>query len=144
MKVPLLRWALLLTLLTLGLRQAKAQDFIYEPKNPSFGGGNTFNYSWLLSSAQAQNSIPDPATRSASTAAADPLSNFAANLNQQILAQLTNRFITAQFGTGAIREGNYTVGNYRIQVTPGSSGVSIQVTDVSTGNQTTVTVPNGP
>ena len=39
-----------------------AQDFVYEPKNPAFGGGNTFNYSWLLSAATAQNTtaLPEP------------------------------------------------------------------------------------
>ena len=31
-----------------------SQQLVYTPKNPNFGGAN-FNYSWLLSSAQAQN-----------------------------------------------------------------------------------------
>ena len=35
------------------------QQLTYTPKNPNFGG-NTFNYSWLLSSAEAQNSFTDP------------------------------------------------------------------------------------
>ncbi|MFC6222055.1 curli production assembly/transport component CsgF [Hymenobacter artigasi] len=124
-------------------RASKAQDFVYEPKNPSFGGGNTFNYTWLLSSAQAQNSIPDPASTSAGTPT-DPLANFANNLNQQVLSQLSNRLIASQFGSGAIRPGSYTVGNYQIQVTPGANGISVQVTDSSTGNQTTITIPNTP
>ena len=124
-------------------RASHAQDFVYEPKNPSFGGGNTFNYAWLLSSAQAQNSIVDPATTSGA-AAADPLASFASNLNQQVLSQLSNRLIASQFGSGAIRPGSYTVGNYQIQVTPGANGISVQVTDSSTGNQTTITIPNTP
>ena len=122
---------------------AQAQDFVYEPKNPSFGGGNTFNYSWMLSSAQAQNTIEDPTARNA-TAAQDPLANFANNLNQQVLAQLSNRLIASQFGQGAIRPGSYTVGNYQIVVTPGANGISVQVTDSTTGNQTTITIPNTP
>ena len=122
---------------------AKAQDFVYEPKNPAFGGGNTFNYSWLLSSAQAQSTAVDPAT-SKGTAAQDPLAAFASNLNQQVLSQLSNRLIASQFGSGAIRPGSYTVGSYQIQVTPGANGISVQVTDTSTGNQTTITIPNTP
>ena len=118
-----------------------AQDFVYEPKNPAFGGGNTFNYSWLLSSAQAQNTITDPASSSAT--ALDPLASFTANLNQQVLAQLSSRLIASQFGQGAIKPGSYNVGNYQIQVTPGAGGISVQVTDISTGNQTTITIPNG-
>lgn len=133
-------FGLLVLLLTSHLVQA--QDFVYEPKNPAFGGGNTFNYSWLLSSAQAQNTITDPAA-SAASAVPDPLASFTANLNQQVLAQLSSRLIASQFGQGAIKAGSYSVGNYQIQITPGAGGISVQVTDTSTGNQTTITIPNG-
>ena len=132
----------LLLLALLGLAHgAQAQDMVYQPKNPAFGGGNPFNYSWLQASATAQNTIPDPVQ---ATVAQDPLAQFAANLNQQVLAQLTNRLIASQFGSGAIRPGSYTVGSYQIQVTPGANGISVQVTDTSTGNQTTITIPNTP
>ncbi|MFD2719443.1 curli production assembly/transport component CsgF [Hymenobacter monticola] len=131
----------IITSLLLG-QCAQAQDFVYEPKNPAFGGGNTFNYSWLLSSAQAQSTIVDPATKT-TAATQDPLASFTASLNQQVLAQLSSRLIANQFGQGAIKPGNYTVGNYQIQITPGASGIGVQVTDTSTGNQTTITIPNG-
>lgn len=137
MKSFLTLLAMLLLGLTLG---AQAQDMVYQPKNPAFGGGNPFNYSWLQASATAQNTVPDPVQ---ATSAQDPLAQFAANLNQQVLAQLTNRLITSQFGTGAIRPGSYTVGGYQVQVTQGTSGVVVQVTDTSTGNQTIITIPNG-
>ena len=134
-------FTLLLAALLLALSQpAGAQDFVYQPKNPAFGGGNPFNYSWLQASATAQNTIPDPVQ---ATSAQDPLAQFASNLNQQVLAQLTNRLISSQFGTGAIRPGSYTVGGYQVQVTQGASGVVVQVTDTGTGNQTTITIPNG-
>ena len=35
-----------------------AQDLVYKPKNPAFGG-DTFNYQWLLSSAESQNKLKD-------------------------------------------------------------------------------------
>lgn len=120
----------------------QAQDFVYEPKNPAFGGGNAFNYSWLLSSAQAQTTIADPAASRAG-AVQDPLTQFTSNLNQQVLSQLSSRLIASQFGQGAIKPGSYNVGNYQIQITPGAGGISVQVTDTSTGNQTTITIPNG-
>ncbi|HEX8328737.1 MAG TPA: curli assembly protein CsgF [Hymenobacter sp.] len=138
----LLTSAVLLLLLVHG-KHAGAQDFVYEPKNPAFGGGNPFNYAWLLSSAQAQTTLVDPAVAN-NVATQDPLNNFATNLNQQVLTQLSNRLIASQFGEGAIKAGNYTVGTYQIQVTPGPNGVSVQVTDSSTGNQTTITIPNTP
>lgn len=132
--------ALILGLLLLALaHRAQAQDFVYQPKNPAFGG-NPFNYSWLQASATAQNTIPDPVQAST---AQDPLAQFATNLNQQVLNQLTNRLITSQFGSGAIRPGSYTVGSYQVQVSQGASGVVVQVTDTTTGNQTTITIPNG-
>ena len=134
-------FTLLLAVLLFGLiPRVQAQDFVYQPKNPAFGGGNPFNYSWLQASATAQNTVPDPVQAST---AQDPLAQFAANLNQQVLAQLTNRLITSQFGTGAIRPGSYTVGGYQVQVSQGTSGVVVQVTDTGTGNQTTITIPNG-
>ena len=36
-----------------------AQDLTYKPKNPAFGG-DTFNYQWMMSSAEAQNLLKDP------------------------------------------------------------------------------------
>ena len=131
---------LLLTALAAGTHAAQAQKFVYEPINPSFGG-NTFNYSWLQASATAQNRIQDPV--STSTAVVNPLEQFSANLNQQVLSQLTSRLITSQFGQGAIKPGSYTVGAYQVQVAQGSSGVVVTVTGTSTGNQTTITIPNG-
>lgn len=132
-----------LLLLTLANHQAAGQDFVYEPKNPAFGGGNAFNYQWLLSSASTQDTNKDP-DAPAARAAVDPLANFAANLNRQLLSQLTDRFISDQFGSGGVRAGTYSVGGYQIQVTPGSSGVIILIVDPATGNQTTVTIPNVP
>lgn len=132
---------LLLVLLAATLSHAaQAQDFTYQPKNPAFGGGNPFNYSWLQASATAQNTIPDPVKP---TTAQDPLAQFAANLNQQVLSQLTSRLISSQFGTGAIKPGSYNVGGYQVGVSQGTSGVVIVITDTTTGNQTTVTIPNG-
>jgi curli production assembly/transport component CsgF len=127
--------------LLLSASTAYGQDFVYEPKNPAFGGGNPFNYSWMLSAATSQDTNKDPKATQGRQAE-DPLTTFAAGLNRQILAQLTDRFISEQFGKGGAKAGTYNVGGYQIQVTPGSSGVVIQIIDPATGNQTTVTIPN--
>ncbi|WP_258049019.1 curli production assembly/transport component CsgF [Hymenobacter sp. NBH84] len=142
--MKMLRFCLVLLSVYLLPGFAQAQDFIYEPKNPNFGGGNSFNYSWMLSAATAQDTNKDPNSSRAQTAT-DPLADFAAGLNRQILSQLTDRFITSQFGQGStVKAGTYQVGGYQIQVTPGSAGVVIQISDPATGNQTTVTIPNIP
>ncbi|MFK7932758.1 MAG: curli assembly protein CsgF, partial [Saprospiraceae bacterium] len=70
---------------------ATAQDFVYKPTNPAFGG-DTFNYNWLLSSAEAQNSIDDPdfvARNSGST-----LDDFAESLNRNLLSQLSRTLVS--------------------------------------------------
>jgi curli production assembly/transport component CsgF len=68
-----------------------AQDFVYTPKNPAFGG-NPYNYSWLLSSAQAQNTHTDESYLYEQTKT-DPMKDFAESLNQQILSQLARKII---------------------------------------------------
>ena len=124
-----------------GLTSAQAQDLVYQPKNPAFGG-DTFNYQWLQSSAQSQDKLKDPeATATSSLLDRDPLTEFKENLNRQILNQLSRQLVVSQFGEDALRPGEYTVGNYQIEVTEGKSGIEILITDISNGNKTTVTVP---
>jgi len=126
-------------------RPAQAQHFTYEPVNPAFGG-NTFNGSWLQASAAAQNRIADPtaAAQNGLGGPGDALTQFTTNLNQQVLAQLSNRLLTSQFGQGAIKPGTYSVGAYQIIVASGSGGLVVTVTDRGTGNKTTITIPTGP
>ena len=131
----------LLVALATWAQPTRAQKFVYEPINPAFGG-NTFNYAWLQASATAQNRIQDPVSTNTAPAT-DQLAQFSANLNQQVLSQLTSRLITSQFGQGAIKPGTYNVGAYQVQVSQSTGGVVITVTDSVTGNQTTITIPNG-
>ena len=49
----------------------RAQDFVYKPINPAFGG-NPYNYGWLLSQAEAQNTFEEPEE----VEDEDPLSNL--------------------------------------------------------------------
>ena len=58
------------------------QQLSYQPINPAFGG-ETFNYQWLLSSANAQNSFTDPNASEGNDESS--LEAFGENLNRQIL-----------------------------------------------------------
>jgi len=117
------------------------QDFIYTPKNPAFGG-NPYNYSWLLSSAQAQNDIKTAsATSSYNSASTDPLTSFTTSPNQQILSELSRQIVAKQFGENALTAGTYTLGNYQINISNQSSGLNITILDNSSGTSTTVSVP---
>lgn len=118
-----------------------AQDFTYQPKNPAFGG-NPYNYSWLMSSAQAQNDIVDTkATDPYSRYSTDPLKDFSESLNRQILSQLSRQIVSRQFGEDALSAGTYVLGDYQIEVGDQSDGLNITIVDNRTGSQTTVSVP---
>ncbi|WP_439184217.1 curli production assembly/transport component CsgF [Carboxylicivirga taeanensis] len=117
-----------------------AQDLVYKPKNPAFGG-DTFNYQWLLSSAQAQDTYKDPSA-STSSATRDPLEDFENNLNRQILYQLSRQLVSQQFGSDGLEAGTYEVGSYQIEITESADGISVSILDVATGSKTNVLVPN--
>ena len=115
------------------------QDFVYEPVNPSFGG-SYLNYSWLLGSAEAQNSFSDP-SRLETRYADDNLQDFEESLQRQILNQLARELTQNQFGSDGITEGYYEVGTYQIDITSNLDGSVINIIDASTGNETTITIP---
>ncbi|WP_346858112.1 curli production assembly/transport component CsgF [uncultured Draconibacterium sp.] len=121
---------------------AGAQDFVYTPKNPAFGG-SPYNYSWMLSSAEAQNTIeaPSDGEDSYSSYSSDPASDFAESLNRQILSRLSREIVTRQFGEEALAEGSYLLGDYQIDIGDAGNGVNITITDNTTGATTTVEVP---
>jgi len=119
-----------------------AQDFTYQPKNPAFGG-NVLNYNWMLSSANAQNTIeaPEQDDPFSSRFNRDPLTDFQENLNRQILNQLSRNLVSNQFGEEGLEEGSYQIGNFQIDVTEELDGISVQILDSGTGDQTSVFIP---
>ncbi|HZL09587.1 MAG TPA: curli assembly protein CsgF [Prolixibacteraceae bacterium] len=117
-----------------------AQDFTYQPKNPAFGG-NPYNYSWLMSSAQAQNDIKETTSSAYNPYQTDPLADFTASLNRQILSQLSRQIVARQFGENALSAGTYVLGDYQIEVADQTDGLNITIVDNKSGSQTTVSVP---
>lgn len=120
-----------------------AQDFVYTSQNPAFGG-NPYNYSWLLSSAQAQDTYKAPTEETdlySRYYGSDPVDDFAESLNRQILSQLSRQIVARQFGEDALAEGSYLLGDYQIDIGGESGGLSITILDNTTGATTTVTVP---
>lgn len=130
----------LLILLLFPLAGLKAQDFVYKPINPAFGG-DTFNYQWLLSSAESQNKIKESREDDFGRYFDDPLADFEASLNRQILDQLSRKIIGDQFGEGTLEEGDYVIGNYQIDISEGYNGINVTIFDSSTGGQTSITIP---
>lgn len=134
--------ACVLLLLGLGLTgsvpDARAQDLVYRPTNPAFGG-SPLNYQWLNSSAQAQNAFK-PEGRSSFRR--DPLADFESTLQRQILGQLSRELITNRFGDLDLsQEGLFDLGEFTVEVIPGLGGTSIRVFNELTGDETIVTIP---
>lgn len=115
-----------------------SQQLIYKPINPAFGG-DTFNYQWLLSSAQAQNTLEESASRSALSL--DPLSDFENNLNRQILNQLSREVIDEIFGEGSLQDGVFEFGSLQINIASESDGVNIDILNSQDGSRTNIIVP---
>ncbi len=121
--------------------KSMAQQFVYTPINPNFGG-YYYNGSWMLAEAQAQNNKTAPGSSSSSSLySSDPLQNFQQSLNQQILSQLSQKIISSAFGESALTKGHYQLGNYVIDINPSSDGLHVNIQDNSNGGQTTVVVP---
>jgi curli production assembly/transport component CsgF len=128
-------------ILLLTASKAAGQDFVYTPKNPAFGG-NPYNYSWLMSSAQAQDTYKAPETTTDRYGySRDPAQDFAESLNRQILSRLSREIVTRQFGEDALEEGTYILGDYQIDIGSGADGINISIIDNKTGAATQVSVP---
>jgi len=133
--------AILLLIFILGcFFTSNAQDLVYRPTNPAFGG-NPYNYQWLLSSAEAQNSFKDPNATSGREQQSE-LERFTSSLNSQLLGQVTRRLFTDQFGQGALEEGTYSFGSLAVDIYPSNEGLVINILDTETGEQTQVIIPN--
>lgn len=125
--------------LAIPAEQANGQEMVYSPKNPAFGG-NPGNYSWLLNSANTQNLFEESRQ---SGFQRDPLEDFQNSLQRQVLSQLTRDLVRREFGEGeALEESRFEFGEFNIEVVPGTDGVRIQIFNVLTGDETSVTIPN--
>jgi len=117
-----------------------AQQLVYEPLNPAFGG-NPYNYSWMLSSATSQNKL---------TAAQQPreeqseLERLGENLNRQLLSQISRTLLQEQLeGFGSFdQEGTFTYGTLNLEIYRSSEGLVINILDTATGEETQIIIPN--
>lgn len=129
---------LVLIFITVGTGALFAQQLVYQPVNPSFGG-NPLNGNWLLSSASLQDNTTDP---SLADQVQDPFADFQNNLNRSILSQLSRNLTNQIFGEGGeLQEGLFQLGDFSIEIIETLDGVQISIFDLLTGNETTILVP---
>lgn len=115
-----------------------SQELVYKPRNPAFGG-DTFNYQWLLSSAESQNLYKDKTKEKDDRS---ELEQFTENLNNQLLSQVSRSLFAQQFGEDGISEGNYVFGSLSVEVYQSTGGLTINILDTVTGEETQVVIPN--
>lgn len=127
------------SLFLLGFLYVNAQQLVYKPINPAFGG-DTFNYQWLLSSAAAQNQF-DNNTGGTSLSNLNSLGSFTDSLNRQLLSQLSTKLFGNQFGEGELKPGTYVFGSMYLEVTQANGGLLIKILNTSTGEQSEIIIP---
>jgi len=117
---------------------ANAQALVYKPMNPNFGG-DTFGYQMLLSSADAQNDYKEDNANAYKQPT--QLERFKENLNNQLLNKISNSLFDNQFGSNGISQGTYNFGTLSVDVYPSNLGLTVDILDIETGEQTQVIVP---
>lgn len=115
---------------------ASAQDIVYQPVDPSFGG-NPFNSAHLHSIANAQNNYKDPASRETNSQA----DIFARQLQSRLLSSLSSQIVDAIFGENPQEQGKISFGGQTIEFVRGLSEVTLTISDDATNEVTTIVVP---
>jgi len=130
---------IMLGLLLLAPGTGRAQDLVYHPTNPAFGG-SPLNYQWLMSSASKQNPYQQSSSYGYNS---DPMANFQQSLQRQILSELTRKIVTQKFGNiDLTQKSQFNFGEFSINVVPGSNGIDINIFNTLSGEQTSITIPN--
>ena len=115
---------------------ALAQDVVYQPVNPTFGG-NPFNSNHLLGVANAQNDYRDPRSTSNSSQA----DIFARQLQSRLLSALSSQIINAIFGENPQESGTISFGGQTITFFRSLDSVTLTITNKDTGEETVIIVP---
>lgn len=116
---------------------AMAQELVYKPINPSFGG-DSFNSAHLLGIANAQNDYKDPDAISSSSSQSDL---FLRQLQSRLLSSLASQVSDAIFGENPQESGRIVFGDQIIEFTRGLESVKIMITDALTGTTTEIEIP---
>ena len=115
-----------------------AQQLTYTPINPAFGG-NPYNYSWMLSSATAQNQHKAPVDPREEKSELERLNE---SINRQLLSQISRSLLSEQLeGFDFNEEGTFTYGTLNMEVYRSLEGIVINILDTSTGEETQIIIP---
>ncbi|MHB0775013.1 curli assembly protein CsgF [Halomonas sp. WWR20] len=123
-----LRYACLLCLCVSG--GVQAGELVYQPINPSFGG-DPFNGSYLLGKAQAQDTHKDPSLEDYTSLTSTE--RLIQSLQSRLLADLVN-------GVEDGQTGSFVSDDYSVIVDNSGGALSLEVTDLVSGDVTSIQV----
>ncbi|GGI58173.1 curli production assembly/transport component CsgF [Winogradskyella haliclonae] len=122
------------------ITESFSQQLVYRPVNPNFGG-DTFNYQFLLSSAQAQNPFSEEQDANLRNQQSE-IEAFTENLNNQLLNQISRSLFTQQFGAdGNLTPGTFSFGSLVVEIFESAEGLVIDILDITNGDQTQIIIP---
>jgi curli production assembly/transport component CsgF len=116
----------------------QASELVYTPINPTFGG-NPLNASQLQYTATAQK--PNPPAATTTSTQQSTAQQFLQMLQSQLYASLANSVSTAITGTNAQAAGTITLNNMQISWNTVGGQKTVTITDTSTGQITTISLP---
>lgn len=116
---------------------ASAQELVYTPVNPSFGG-DSFNSAHLLGIANAQNDYKDPDSKTTGNSQVD---QFLRQLQSRLLSSLAAQVNDAIFGENPQESGTITFGDQTITFVRLVDSVSLTIIDNTTGAITEISIP---
>ncbi len=116
---------------------ASAQELVYTPVNPSFGG-DSFNSAHLLGIANAQNDYKDPDSTTTGNSQVD---QFLRQLQSRLLSSLAAQVNDAIFGENPQESGTITFGDQTITFVRLVDSVSLTIIDNTTGAITEISIP---
>jgi curli production assembly/transport component CsgF len=113
-----------------------AQDVVYRPISPTFGG-NPFNSNHVLGVANANNNTRDPRATSTNSQA----DIFARQLQSRLLSALSSQIVNAIFGDNPQEQGTITFGGQTIEFFRSLEEVTLIIRNDETGEETRIVVP---
>jgi curli production assembly/transport component CsgF len=115
---------------------AYAQDVVYRPISPTFGG-NPFNSNHVLGVANANNNTRDPSATSSNSQA----DIFARQLQSRLLSALSSQIVDAIFGDNPQESGTISFGGQTIEFFRSLDDVTLIIRNDETGEETRIVVP---
>jgi len=118
-------------------QSSAAQELVYTPVNPSFGG-NPFNSQHLLAIANAQDDTEAPSSGGSGDPQADL---FIRQLQSRLLSGLASEVANAIFGDDPQDYGRVVFGDQTVEFERGLDSIRLTIFDASTGTTTEIVVP---